>query len=147
VTFVYLLEIELVVMLSPFPPSLYPPLLLSAPISPVLFHRPQPLGGDSPPQPWSRGCYTYEWCAAAPTLFDFVLTVTSSMHPRNLTQILPPIQHPCIQPPSITHSHPPHGMSANFVKLCSQNIPPRATNGLTPSRSAECESTTLALYQ
>jgi len=32
-----------------------------------------------------------------------------------------------MQPLSTTHSHPPHGMSANLIKLCSgpRNIPPR----------------------
>ena len=46
--------------------------------------------------------------------------------------------------PSTTHSHPPHGMSANSMKLYSRNIPLRATYGLTPTRSDECES---PLYQ
>ena len=35
-----------------------------------------------------------------------------------ISRILPPTQHPCIQLPSTTHSHPPHGMSVKFVKLC-----------------------------
>mmetsp|Transcript_45810 Transcript_45810/g.67162 ORF Transcript_45810/g.67162 Transcript_45810/m.67162 type:complete len:203 (+) Transcript_45810:408-1016(+) len=46
-------------------------------------HMPQPLGGESPPQSWACGGDTYEWRAAAPTLFDFVLTVTSSIHRRD----------------------------------------------------------------
>ena len=40
------------------------------------------------------------------TLVDFVLTVTLSMHHRDPTPILPPTQHPCMQPPSTTHTHP-----------------------------------------
>ena len=86
---------------------------------------PQPLGGDSPKQSWARGGDTYDWRATAPTLFDFVLTVTSFMHLRDLTPIVSPTQHPCIQPPSATHSHPPHCISANLIKLCSRDIPLR----------------------
>jgi len=37
-------------------------------------------------------------------------------------RLLVTTQHPCMHPP-----HTPHGMSANFVKLCSQNIPLKAT--------------------
>jgi len=47
------------------------------------------------------------------------------MHRRDLTPILPPTQHPCMQPPSTTHSHPPHGLSAKLIKVCSRNIPLR----------------------
>jgi len=50
--------------------------------------------------------------------------------------------------PFTTHSHPPHGMSATFVKLCSRNIPLRVLR--TPVRESafpECESPTFALYQ
>ena len=56
----------------------------------------QPLWRDSPPQSWARGGHTYEWRAATPTLFDFVLTVTSSMHRRDLTPIRTPTHHPCM---------------------------------------------------
>jgi len=55
------------------------------------------------------------------------------MHRRDLTPILPRTQYSCIQPTSTTHSNPPDGMSAKFVKLCPQNIPLRASNGLTPT--------------
>jgi len=79
-----------------------PPLPILSPPTPgpniprVLFHRPRPLGEDFPPQPWSRGGDTYDRRAAAPTLFDFVQTITSSMHSRYLTPILPPTQRPCM---------------------------------------------------
>jgi len=95
----------------PSPPTLGPN------VPRVLFHRPRPLGGDSPPQSWSRCGDTYDRRAAAQNLVDWVLglTVTFSMHRRDLTPILPPTQHHCLQPPSTTHSHPPHGMSANLI--------------------------------
>ena len=50
-------------------------------------------------------------------------------------------------PPAPSDSHPPHIISANSMKLYSPNIPLRVTYGLTPTRSAECESPTLTLYQ
>ena len=64
----------------------------------------QPLRGDSPNQSWAHGGDTYNWRLTAPTLFDFIFTVTSSMHHQDLTPILPPTQHPCIPPASTTHS-------------------------------------------
>jgi len=39
-----------------------------------------------------------------------------------------------MQPPSATPSHPPHGMSANLIKLCSRNIP----QSLTDTRKLFC---------
>ena len=81
-------------------------------------------------------------------LVDLVLTVPFSMHRQDLTPILPPTHHPCMQPPSTTHSHPPHGMSANLIKLCSQSVPLRVLR--TPVRESalpECELPTLAFYQ
>ena len=59
--------------------------------------------------------------------------------PRNLTPILPPTQHPCMQPLSTTHSHPTHGMSATLIKLCSRNIPLREASA-RPNRCAALQS-------
>ena len=72
-----------------------------------------------------RPLETYDWRAAASTLVDLVLTAAISMHRWDLTPILPPTHHPCMQPPYTTHSHLPHGMSANLTKLFSRNIPLR----------------------
>jgi len=48
--------------------------------------------------------------AAWPTLVHFVLTVTLCMPRRDLTSIFQPTQHPGMQPPSATPSHPLHCM-------------------------------------
>jgi len=56
------------------------------------------------------------------------------------TPIRTPTEHPGTQLPSTTHSHPPHGMSANFLKLCSRNIPLKVEG--TNSWNADCESKT-----
>ena len=66
--------------------------------------------------------------AAWPTLVYSVLTVTFSMPCRDLTPILPPTQHLYMQPPSAAHSHPPHGMSLNLIKLFPRNIPLKETS-------------------
>ena len=59
----YLLEIALAVMLSPFPPSPYQlPPTLGPNIPRVLFHRPRPLGGDFPPN-HGRAAATPTICA------------------------------------------------------------------------------------
>jgi len=148
VTFVYLLQILLVVMLSPFPPphtqTSYPrPQHPSCPLSQATTIR----GGLPPSIMGSRRRHLH--CRAVwLTLVDFVLTVTLSMHCRDLAPIVPPTQHPCMQPPSTTHSHPSHDMSAILIKLCSRNIPLRVDlHGVRQVRDMECESPTLALYQ
>ena len=106
--------------------------------------QPRPLGEDSPPQSWARGVDTYDWRAVASTLVDFVLTVTFSMHRRDLTPILPPAQHHCIQAPSATHSTWHVSELDKIVFPIFLSKPPTR---LTPSWSAECESPTLAIYQ
>jgi len=49
------------------------------------------------------------------------------VHALTTPHTYPSIQHPCMQALSTTHSHPPHSMSANLIKLCSgpRNIPLR----------------------
>jgi len=109
--------------------------------------EPRPLGGDSPSQSWARGVHICNWRAAASTLVDFVLTARFCMLRRDPPPTTPPTQHPYIQQPSATHSHTPHGMSANLIKLF-RNIPLRVLR--TPVREfafPECEFPTLALYQ
>jgi len=148
VTFVYLLEIVLAVMFSTFPPphtqTSYPqPQHPPCPLS-----QATAIGGGLPPSIMGSRRRLLHCRAAWPTLVDFVLTITVSTYRRDLTPILPPTQHPCMQPLSATHSFPPHGLSANLIKLCSRNIPPRVLR--TPVReyvSHECEFPTLALYQ
>jgi len=130
------------------PPAPYPNLLPSATTSSVSSFTATTIGGGLPPSIMGSRRRHVHCCTAWPTRVDFVLTVTLSMHRRDLTPILPPTQHTCMQPPSATHSHPPHGMSANLIKLCSRNIPLRVL--WTPVRVfafSECEFPTLALYQ
>ena len=45
-----------------------------------------------------RGGETYDWRAAAPTLFILVLTATCTMCHQDLTTSLAPSQHPSMQP-------------------------------------------------
>jgi len=105
------------------------------------------VGGGLPPSILGMG-RRHPWRMALPTLVDFVLTVTLSMHHRDLTPILAPTQHPCMQSPPATHSHPQHGTSAHLIKLCSGNIPLRVLQTLVrESALPECEFPTLALYQ
>ena len=67
------------------------------------------------------GVDTYEWRAAAPTLFDFVLTVTSSIHRRDLTHIRTPTQHPCMQPPDLQHALTPS--TRHVSEICNNCVP------------------------
>ena len=61
-------------------PFTYTPLLPSDPTSPVSSSPGHDhWGGTFPPPSWARGGDTYDWRAAAPTLFVFVLNATSSM--------------------------------------------------------------------
>jgi len=91
-------------------------------------HAPIKISRSLGPHPWSHCGDTYDWSVAASTLF--VLTVTSSMHHSYLKHILRPTQYPCMQAPSITHSHPPQSLKTKSVKLCSKNtmIPLKATS-------------------
>ena len=84
----------------------------------VIFLRPQLLGGGLPSRSWARGGETYDWRAAAPTLFVFVLAATCTMLRQDLTLSLAPTQHNTLArnhtplpPPSIipppTHPHLP----------------------------------------
>ena len=65
----------------------------------------------------------YNRCEAASTLVDFVLTAIFCMHHRDPPPTTSPTQNPYMQPPA-THSHTPHGMSENLIKLF-RNIPLR----------------------
>jgi len=53
--------------------------------------------GGTPPRSWARSGETYNWCAAVPTLFVFVLTATRTILRQDLTLGLAPSQHPCMQ--------------------------------------------------
>jgi len=64
-------------------------------------------GGTSPPPSWARGGNTYDWSAAAPTLFVFILTATCCMLHRDLTSGLAPSQHICMPPHLTPTSSPP----------------------------------------
>jgi len=55
----------------------------------------------------ARGSTVFVWLRA-----DWHLV----MYCRDLTSILPPKHHPYMHPLSTTHSHHPHGMSANLIK-------------------------------
>jgi len=111
----------LTVMFSPFPPphtqTSYPwPQHTPCPLS-----QDTTIGGGIPPSIMGSRRRLLHCRAAWPTLVDFVLTVTLSTYRRDLTPILSPTQHPCMQPPSATHSHPPHGLSANLIN-CAPEI-------------------------
>jgi len=125
VTFVYLLEITLAVMPreshhSPLP---LPPGHI---ISRVFLSQATTIGGR--PLPSIMGARHRHLRSARGSRFDFLQTATFSMHCRDLTPILPLTQHPCMQPPSTTPSHPAHGMSATLIKLCFRNIPLKTTS-------------------
>jgi len=68
-----------------FPLPIPPPTTLGPQTPRVLFPRSRPLGVDPPPRSWERGGETYDWRAAAPNLFVFVLTATCTMRRQNLT--------------------------------------------------------------
>jgi len=70
------------------------------------YHVEDQWGGLSPPE---RGGKTYDWRAAAPILFVFVLIATCTMTRQDLTPCVAPSQHPCIQP--------------HFTPTCSAPIP------------------------
>jgi len=63
------------------------------------------IGGGLPPS--EHGSKTYDWRAAAPTLFVFVLIATCTMACKDLTPGLAPSQHPCMQPHFTPTSSPP----------------------------------------
>jgi len=63
------------------------------------------IGGGLPPL--ERGVKTYDWRAAAPTFFVFVLIATCTMARQDLTPGLAPSQHPCMQPHFTSTSSPP----------------------------------------
>jgi len=63
------------------------------------------IGGGLPPS--ERGGKTYDWRAAAPTFFVFVLIATCTMACQDRTSGLAPSQHPCIQPHFTPISSPP----------------------------------------
>jgi len=107
VTFVGLFVIVFAVILSPFPLPMTSPTTLGPNIPCVLFPSWRPLGRKSPPRWWARGGDTYNWRAAAPTLFAFVLAGTCTMLRQDLTPSLSPTQHPCMQPHfTLTSSQP-----------------------------------------
>jgi len=91
------------------PPPQHPPCYLSQTTT---------IGGGLPPS--IMGSWRLHCCAEWRTRVDYVFTTTLSMPRRDLTPILPTTHHPCMQPFSAPHSYPPHGMSANLIKLFSK---------------------------
>jgi len=87
-------------MLSPIPLHIHFPPTLRPNIPRVLFPR----GGTFPPPLWVRGGDTYDWCAAVPTLFVFVLNATCSIVHRERPHTRP---HTLTTPLHATtlHSH------------------------------------------
>jgi len=124
VTFVCLLAIVLVVMLSPFP-SAYSNLLPSAPIPPVSSSTGYNHWGGTPPLNHGLAAWT-------PRL-PRSMTDSGWLRAHGCPLHAPPRPHtyssthttPLHATTSATHSHPPHDMSANWIKLCFQNIPLR----------------------
>jgi len=77
-------------------------------------------GGTPPPQSWARCGNTYDWCAAAPTLFVFVLTATCSMLRRDLTPGLAPSQHLYMSPhltPTCSPPTPLHPITISILVI------------------------------
>ena len=84
------------------------------------------IGGGLPSRSWARSGETYDWRAAAPTLFDFLLAATCTMLRQDLTPSLAPTQHNTfarnhtpLPPPSVipspTHPHLP---THHFLQIC-----------------------------
>ena len=116
--FVGLLLIAFAVMVSPFPFPIPSPTTLGYTIPRVLFPRPRPLVGDFPPRSWACGGETYNWRAAAPTLFVFVLTATCTMLRQDPTPGLAPSHHPCIQSHFTPTSCPPTLLHLTAISVC-----------------------------
>jgi len=92
--------------------------------------------GPPPPSVMGLRRRHLHFCVAWPTQVDFVFTVTLSMHRQDLEPILPTTQYSCMQPFSATHSHPPHGISANLIKL----FPKYSSQSFADTREGVCIS-------
>jgi len=79
------------------------------------------IGGGLPPS--ERGRKTYDWCAAAPTLFVFVLITTCTMACQNLTPGLASSQHPCMQPHFTPTSCPPTPLHPVAISVLAIKLP------------------------
>jgi len=105
---------------------------MSLPYYPLSHHSPCPLSqarlleGDSPPRSWASGCHAYDWRAAAPTLFVFVLAATCTMLRQILTPGLALKQHPCMQPPFTPNSSPPTPLHLIAISILAINCLSRA---------------------
>jgi len=92
--------------------------------------------GGLPPS--ERGGKTYDWRAAAPTLFVFVLIATCTMARQDLTPGLAPSQHPCIQPhftPTSSQPTPLHLVAISILAINCLSGTCRRASHLQPLRT------------
>jgi len=105
-------------------PSPHPPLLNSDQISHVSsFPVHWTIGAGLPPS--ERGGKTYDWRAAAPTLFVFVLIATCTMACQDLAPSLATSQHPCMQPNFTPTSSPPTPLHLIAISILAIELPVR----------------------
>ena len=104
------------------------------------------MGGTAPPQPWARGGDTYDWHAAAPTLFVFVLTATYSMLHRDLSPSLAPSQHLCMQPHLTPTSSPPTPLHPIAISILAINCLSGAYRWASPQCSLRTERPSISSH-
>jgi len=91
------------------------------------------IGGGLPPS--ERGGETYDWRAAALTLFVFVLIATCTMGCQDLTPCLAPSQHPCMQPHFTPASSPPTPLHFVAISILAINSLSGAYRWVSPQCS------------
>jgi len=89
------------------------------------------IGGELPPS--ERGGKTYDWRAAAPSLFIFVRMATCTMGRQDLTTCLAASQHPCMQPNFTPTSSPPTPLHLVAISVLATNCLLARTPGLVPT--------------